>query len=181
MIMVLSCCDLLTVLTHHPVTALLAISCFTEKINRDSGWWSLIDQLSNISLIFSLLALFVANFDRYLSTYHPILHRTSVTKRKRLTLFIFLIIFEIILAVPSINNLVINQVMVLLIFGIMLVLSMLFFNYKLFTIARTSRRRDKVSPQMKKSFCLKKISSCLLAVACLLFYLLQVWSIFYYA
>jgi hypothetical protein len=43
---------------------------------------------------------------------------------------------------------------------------MLFINYKLFRIARKSRRNNRIPPDMKKSFPLKNISSCLLAVAC---------------
>ncbi len=43
---------------------------------------------------------------------------------------------------------------------------MLFINYKLLTIAGKSRRNNGVSPETKKTFSLKNISSCLLAVAC---------------
>ena len=44
---------------------------------------------------------------------------------------------------------------------------MVVINYKLFTIARKSRRNNGISPEMKKTFSLKNISSCLLAVASL--------------
>ena len=45
---------------------------------------------------------------------------------------------------------------------------MLFINCKLSTVARKSRRNNEISPKMKKSFSLKTLSSCLLAVACLM-------------
>jgi hypothetical protein len=43
---------------------------------------------------------------------------------------------------------------------------MLFINYKLFQVVRKSRRNKRISPGIKKTFSLKNISSCLLAVAC---------------
>ena len=44
--------------------------------------------------------------------------------------------------------------------------AMLFINYKLFLVVRKSRRNKRISPDMKNTFSLKNISSCLLAVAC---------------
>jgi hypothetical protein len=43
---------------------------------------------------------------------------------------------------------------------------MLFINYKLFLVVRKSGKNKRISPEMKKSFSLKNISSCLLVVAC---------------
>jgi hypothetical protein len=43
---------------------------------------------------------------------------------------------------------------------------MLFINYKLFAVARKSRRNNGISPEMKKTFSLKNTSSGLMAVAC---------------
>ena len=115
---------------------------------------------------FSLLALLVMNFDRYLATHFPILHRTSVTKGKLLTLFTFLAFILIALSVMSINDLVVSFEVGLLIFLIIYIPPMLFINYKLFTVARKSRNGI-YSPEMRKSFSIKKISSCFLVVACL--------------
>jgi ABC-type molybdate transport system permease subunit len=44
---------------------------------------------------------------------------------------------------------------------------MIFTTYKLFLVVRKSRKNKRISPDMKKTFSLKNISSCLLAVACL--------------
>ena len=167
-IMILSCCDLLVVLTNHPVVALTAMLWLTEKINVYPGWLVNLLQLSDICICFSLLALFVMNIDRYLATYYPIFHRTSVTKGKVLTFFALLVVLKIMVAAISINKLVVSYDVGLVIFDNIFISLMLFINYKLFTIARKSRRNSELSPDMKKSFSFKNISSCLLAVSCLI-------------
>ena len=169
MIMLLSCCDLLVVLTYHPLTAFTAMLWLTETIKIYSGWLVILLDLSNMVLGLSLLALLVMNFDRYLATHYPIFHRTSVTKGKLLTLFIFLVIYGISISVISINDLVIQYEVGLLICCTIFILPMLFINYKLFRVARKSRRNNGIPPnKMKKSFSWKNISSCLLVVACLM-------------
>ena len=167
MIMVLSCCDLLTVLSNHLFTALVAMLCLTEKINAYPAWLKISQDLLGIFSAFSQVALLVMNVDRYLATHYPIFHRTSVTKWKLLTVFSFAVIIEISVTAISINNLVIPHRVCLLVFFIIFTPPMVFINYKLFTVAGKSRRNNEISPQMKKSFSFKKISSCLLVVACL--------------
>ena len=163
-IMVLSCCDLLVVLTTHTFIALVTMLWLTEKITVYPGWLMICHQLSQTFLGFSLVALLVLSVDRYLATHYPIFHRTSVTKGKLLTLFTFLVIILIALLVMTINNLVIPGALISLIFYIP---PMLFINYKLFKVARKSPKNNGISSEMKKSFSIKKISSCLLVVACL--------------
>ena len=68
------------------------------------------------------------------------------------------------LTAMSTNDFVISYQVGVLIFCIIFILPMLFINYKLFTIARKSRRNN----EMKKSFSLKNISCCLLVIACLM-------------
>ena len=153
------------VLTHHPVTALVTMLWLTEKMNVYPWWLVICYQLSITFLDFSLFALLVLSVDRYLATHYPIFHRTSVTKGKLLTLFSFLVIIVIALLVMTINYLVITYEVNQLIFLIIYIPPMLFINYKLFTVTRKSRKNNGISPEMKKSF--KKISSCLLVVACL--------------
>ena len=162
--MVLSCCDLLVVLTTNPFTGLVAMLWLTEKINVFPGWLMISQALSTMSIGSSLVALFVMNFDQYLATHCPIFHRTSVTKGNLLTLFTFLVIFEITVTAMSTNDFVISHQVCVLIFCIIFILPMLFINYKLLTIARKSRRNN----EMKKSFSLKNISCCLLVMACLM-------------
>ncbi len=166
MIMVLSCCDLLVVLTNHPLAAANAMLWLTGKLVVHPREVIIFKRVSAIVLGFSLVALLVMNFDRYLATYHPIFHRTSVTKGKLLTLLATLIVVELTLYLMSINNFVFPHSLFVLIGLIIISPPMLFINYKLFAIARKSRRNNGVSPEMKKTFSLKNVSSCLLAVAC---------------
>ena len=75
-----------------------------------------------------------------------------------------------------VNNLI-SLHLLALIFLIIVGSPMVFINYKLFTIARKSRRNNRISSEIKKSLSFKNVSSCLLAVAC--FVLLQVPGIIY--
>ena len=168
MIMILSCCDLLVALTSHPTRTLAAILWLTEMFHVYPGWLEILLDLSNICILFSLLALLVMSVDRYLATHYPIFHRASVTKGKLFTLFTVLFFISITVMVQSVRNLVIPYRVGHLIFGILVIPPMLFINYKLFTVARRNRRNKGISPEMKKSFSLKNVSSCLLVVACLL-------------
>ena len=166
MIMILSCCDLLVVSTTHPFMALRVVFWLNERSGVYSHLQLVVFHEQFITFVgFSQLALLVLSVDRYLATHYPILHRTSVTKGKLLTLFTFLVIILIALSAMSINDLVVSFEVGLLIFHIIYIPPMLFINYKLFTVARKSR--NGISPEMKKSFSIKKISSCLLVVACL--------------
>ena len=158
MIMVLSCCDLLVVLSSHPFLTLLAMSWLTGKI-YPYKWMDIPLTLSSEFICLSLLALLVMNFDRYLATYYPIFHRTSVTKGKLFTLFAILNVGAVpMLLLASLN--VISHQVGLLVCCITLAPPMLFMNYKLFTIARKSRRNKGISPEMKITFSLKNVSSC---------------------
>ena len=166
MIMILSCCDLLLVLTNHPLTALIAMLWLTGKLDARHSWIDISQREATIFAGFSLLALLVMNFDRYLATYYPIFHRTSVTKGRLLTLVAILSIFELTLVVMATNDFIFSFHVGVLIFLIIVFPPMIFINYKLITIARKSRRNNRISPEMKKTFSFKNVSSCLLAVAC---------------
>ena len=166
MIMVLSCCDLLSVLSTNPLTALIAMLWLTGKLDVYPSWAVIPLSLSSLCIGFSLVALLVMNSDRYLATYYPIFHRTSVTKRKLLTLLGILSILELLL--EALSETVISAQAGLLTCLIILFPPMIFINCKLFIIARKSRRNKGISPEIKKTLSFKNISSCLLAAACLL-------------
>ena len=168
MIMVLSCCDLLVALTSHPTMTLAAMLWLTEMFNVYPGWLKIQLNVSNICIFSSLLALLVMSVDRYLATHYPLFHRASVTKGKLLTLFTFLFFIQLTVMTISINNLVISYQVGLLMLGILYIPCMLFINYKLFTVARKSRKNKGILPEMKKSFSFRNISGCLLVVGCLL-------------
>ena len=166
MIMVFSCCDLLTVLTNNTLMAFISMSWLTGKLDGNARWAYISLRSTGIFLGFSYFALLVMNFDRYLATSYPIFHRTSVTKGRLLTLLAILIIVDVILAMMSVNNFLISRQVHMLILCILLIPAMLFIDYKLFLVVRKSRKNKRISPEMKKTFSLKNISSCLLVVAC---------------
>ena len=96
MIMVLSCCDLLVVLTNIPLTAVNAMFWLVGKAIKYRSWALVsLDLARLIPIGFSFFALLVMNFERYLATCCPIFHRTSVTKRKLSTLFGVLCITQV--------------------------------------------------------------------------------------
>jgi hypothetical protein len=167
MIMVLSCCDLLAVITNSPLIALLVMIWLYGKLDVNARWAHISLRSTNVFLAFSLFALLVMNFDRYLATSYPIFHRTSVTKRRLLTLLATLIIVEVILKVMSVNDFLISNQWHAAIFFSLFIPPMLFINYKLFLVVMKSRKNKSMSPEIKKTFSLKHISSCLLIVACL--------------
>ena len=167
MMMVLSCCDLLLVLTIHPVIALKAIFWSTGKASVFQNWVTICHEFAIYSIGFSLFALLVMNFDRYLATYYPLFHRTSVTKRGLLTLLGSLIIIEIVLGELARNEVIPYYVQNMIGF-VIIAPAMFFINYKLFRIARKNRRNNGTSPEVKKTFSLKNVSTSLLTTACFL-------------
>ena len=166
MITVLSCCDLLVVLTNIPPMALVAILGMTGKLDVNAEWVRITSQLTHVSVVFSFLALLVMNFDRYLATSYPIFHRTSVTKRRLSTLLGILMFIDLTLAALSLNDSIIPFHVYALIILILLTPPTLYINYKLLKVVRRNRRNNGLQPNLKKSFSLKNVSSCLLAVAC---------------
>ena len=176
MIMVLSCCDLLAVLTNNPLMALILMSWLTGKLDGNARWAYISLSSTGIFFVFSYFALLVMNFDRYLATSYPVFHRTSVTKGRLVTLLAILNIVEIIFTVMSTNDFVISYQVHGLIRCILVIPPMLFINYKLFLVVRKSRRNKRISPDMKKTS-LKNISSCLLAVACVVVLSIP-WSVY---
>ena len=166
MIMILSCCDLLTVLTGHPVTALAAMLWLNGTFNVYPTWLLIFLKSSNIFVASSLLALLVMNFDRYLATHYPLFHRTSVTKRSLLKLLAILNIVSVSVMLTCVNDSISFEVTVLILLAIFFP-PIFFTNYKLFMVARRGRRNNKTSPsEIKVLSSLKYVSSCLLAVAC---------------
>ena len=144
------------------------MSWLTGKLDGNARWPHNSLGSTSIFLVFSLFALFVMNFDRYLATSYPIFHRTSVTKGRLLTLLAILIIVEITLGAMTVNDSVISyqvHVLILSILCILFIPAMLFIKYKLFLVVRKSRKNKRISPEMKKTFSLKNISSCVLVLA----------------
>ena len=71
MIMILACCDFLVVLTYLPFTGVIAMLRLTENVNAAYTRWAFhCLRVSNIFVGFSLTALLMMNFDRYLATHY---------------------------------------------------------------------------------------------------------------
>ena len=166
MILVLSCCDLLAVLNNSPLTVLTAVLWLTESFDVFPTWVVVGSNLTTFFSWCSLLALLVLSLDRYLATYYPIFHRTSVTKGRLLTLLLTFIALAGSLVMTSVNSWLITPQLADIIFMTIFFPSMLSLNYKLFIISR--RRCRSISGTIKRGFSLKRASSCLLAVACFL-------------
>ena len=140
----------------------------TEMFNIYPRWVFNYLKSTAVFVAFSLNALVVMSFERYLATSYPVFYRTSVTKRKLLTLFAVLNIVTVTLVLLCVNEFAISyEVCIFIGFNIYFP-PMLAFNCKLFMVAGKSRRNNKIAPETKKSFSFKNISSCVLAVACFL-------------
>lgn len=166
MIMVISCCDLLVVVSNNPLIAVGCILWLTGKLTLDSKWIFISLKMTNIPIAASLFALLVMSLDRYLATYYPVFHRTRVTKRRLLMLLSMIILFSITLGVLSINHIVFSHPFYILIIFLLFVPPMFFFNCKLFLVARKNSRNNAISPENSAKRSSKIISTCLLVVIC---------------
>ena len=166
MIMVLSCFDLVTVVTNYPGLFVCLISWLTED-NRlfpeMRMYWHFVSMLFG----FSFDVLLVMSIERYLGAYHPIFHRTSVTRRRLLTVLAILLIVHATLDLISVKDILIPRAIVLIISITAVFPPLVYLNFKLFKICRDVRRRKAASPGKRAIINLKSISSCSLAVACL--------------
>jgi hypothetical protein len=178
MILVLSCLDLVTVITSHPVLVLQLVLWLNERHNL-AAKMNIYLHFTCVFLGFSLLALLVMNIERYLGVYYPIFHRTSVTRRRLLTLLAILFILPTKLIILSTNDLVISFPVALIIFIAIVYPPLVYINYKLFKISRKVRRNNIMSSEVKRKVNTKSISTCLLVVACLM--LLTISSSWYLA
>ena len=169
MIMVLSCFDLVAVVTSHLGILLYLISWLREELNLLSKMKTLLN-ISGAFLLFSFLALFVMSIERYLGAYYPIYHRTSVTRRRLLTLLAILLMPTAFMYIISRNGLVIPVVAFVLIFMTLFLPPFTFVNFKLFIIARKVHRGKRaISPAgAKTTMNFKSISTGLWMVACLM-------------
>ena len=116
MIMVLSCFDLVAVITNHPGLLLYLISWLKEDHDLLSIWWTYLE-LVIAFLGTSLSALLVMSIERYLGVYYPIFHRTSVTRHRLLIFLAILLIYQSTLHVISTNDMIIPRPLKIIIFN----------------------------------------------------------------
>ena len=167
MIMVLSCFDLVAVVTNYPGILLFLIAWLREDYDLFVKIIPIYMNISAIFLVFSLLALLVMNVERYLGAYYPIFHHTSVTRRKLITLLTILSMPSAVMYIISRYIFVdVKYPIYVIIFMVLFVPPFIFVNFKLFAIARKLHRQRAVSPGKKTTANLKNISTGLWAVVC---------------
>ena len=167
MIMVLSCFNFAGVITNQPATLLYLIFWLREDYDLLIKIKTYVHFVT-VFLAFSFHVLLVISFERYLGAYYPIFHRTSVTKRRLLTLLAILLTVNTVFHVISANDMIISRAFSIVIFVICLFPPLLYFNFKLFKSSREVRQRNVISPKKGMTMNLKSISTCWLVLACLL-------------
>ena len=167
MIVVLSCFDLVTVVTIYPGILLYLISWLREDYDLLLKM-KIYLHISEGILGFSFLALLVMNIERYLGTYYPIFHHTSVTKRRLLTLLAILLIPTIVLYIMSRNALIVPDAAYLIAYNALFFPPIMFVNFKLFIIVRKVHREGAASPGKRTTKNFKNISMGLWAVVILM-------------
>ena len=178
MIMMLSCFDLVAVVTTYPTLLLYLISWLREDYDLLSKMTIYMGSTS-VFIAFSCLALLVMSIERFLGAYYPIFHRTSVTRRRLLTLLAILVTTTAVKCLMSINGLVIPFPVTITIFLGLFLPPFMFVNFKLFTIVRKLHRERAASPEKRTTKNLKTVSTALWVVACLV--LLSIPATFYIA
>ena len=169
MMMVLSCCDLLTVVTYSSVLIAYFIIRFTEHKYKSNTTLTIYWQFCYIPVGLSMVSLMTMCIERYLGVYYPIFHKTSVTRRRLLILLAIFTILPTTTTIISTNDLVISVEVALSIYMAIFIPPFIFFNYKLFKFSRKMRRQNATSPEKRRKIRLQNVSTCLLAVACLVF------------
>ena len=169
MIMVLSSCDLLTVVTCSLVMLFDFIVRFSENnvlYAKLTTYWDLLVLPSGLSM----LTLMLICIERYFGVCYPIFHKTSVTRRKMLTLLAIFFILPTTITIICVNDLVISIGVGLSIYMAIYVPPFIFFNYKLFKISRKMCRQNATSSEKRRKIILKHINTCLLVVGCLVLF-----------
>ena len=173
MVLVLACFDLAVVVVFPPLLIMAAISNW-----MDFSWdvCSMETYYIEHLFSFSLTALFTLCLERYLALVYPFFHRRKVTKSK---LTITLLILQVPFGIPYFSRLTTNSKSYIESCVLALVVSFFFaiivLNYKIFRVVEELRKRamiqlgnlngsDEHNAQAKRV----KVSSCLLALVCLL-------------
>ena len=175
MVMVLSCFDLLTVITNNPALLIILISSLMEDYDLLPKLMTYL-HISGVFLAFPFFTLLVMSIERYLGVYYPIFHHTSVTRRRLLTFLAILLTSTIVMFTISRGSLVISSSLNLIILMVLFLPPFIFINFKLFIIARKVHRERAVSPEKRKRKNLKNISTALWVVGCLMLFYIP-WSL----
>ena len=164
MIMVLSCVDLMAVISIHLCQLTFSVLWLTKNESLLTHFKKFMF-LSKMFIAFSVLTLLVMNIDRYLAVFYPLFHLTSVTPRRLLVLQGVLFLYPITLRVLVATDVLYEPTPPLILLATVLP-ALLFINFKLYAVVRKAQKSNAVSPQVKKILKSKNISCCFLAVGC---------------
>ena len=183
MIFVQACFDLAVVVVIHPLIIFQIISGWLSMNITKSDWVSYFYILTE----FSFIALLTMTLERYLALMYPFFHQKFVTKPRLLNFFMLSqlpsVVSNLLYKSHALQNLACEQAVYLAIFGGLL-LTICILNLKLFHLSRIIRNRadltlgnlDASNSEPRNSdtkkfkltlASLKKISTCLLVLACL--------------
>ena len=147
MTMVLSCFDLMTAAANYSATMVYLISWLKEDYDLLFSWKVYLNFLT-VFHGYSFYVILVMSIERYLGAYYPIFHRTSVIRRRLLTLVaIFVIVHTIVYLMISINYVMVSWALATMISVVVVFSPLAYFNFKLFKISREVRRRKATSPE----------------------------------
>ena len=176
MILILSCVDLAVVTITHPFLISSAIYFSLEEIN-------VVRELvrgtaSYILFAFSMSALFTLNVERFLALICPFFHQALVTKTRLVCFLAFLtIVIAVLPQLVYLNGKATIVYILMVVFLSLFLFSFIYFNYKMFTIAKSKRDDGRVTPtttarptnerRKRRILNLKNISTCSLAGGCI--------------
>ena len=164
MTMVLSCFDLVAVVTIYPGILLFLIAWLREDYDLLFKVMIYLN-VSGLFFVLSPLTLLVMNIERYLGACYPIFHHTSVTRRRLLTFLVILLIPSAVVYMISRCG-VISYPIFFMISMVIFVPPFIFVNFKLFAIARKLHRERAIAAGKRTAANFKNISTPLWAVGC---------------
>ena len=177
MILVLSCFDLVVVVVTHPFLIVSTIYFSPKEVNatRENAR----KFISFILYGLSMIALFTLNVERFLAITYPFFYQASVTKVRLVCFEAFLMAILVCLSpFYFIRKSIVNSVIAT--FIPLFLLLFVYSNCKLFVIAKSKRRNERIASLAaetsavdktvkKRILNLKNISTCSLAVCCFFF------------
>ena len=140
MIMVLSCFDLVSVATNYSGILIYLISWLKEDCDLSLEMRIYLDFVR--VFVERTFDVFLAiSIERYMGAYHPIFHRTSITKRRLLTLLAILLIVHTTLYMISTNNMIISKAYVMVVCIVAVISLLVYLNFKLFKFSSEVRQK----------------------------------------
>lgn len=166
---ILSCVDLLTVATNPPALILELTLWIGEKDFPSNVRF--VTHYFHIFTSFSSFTLLLVCVERYMGAYHPVFHRSKITKPLLVKLeFVFLFISSISFSLSLASWYIASAVL----FNLLFVIPFFYVNIKLHVIVKEHRRTKATTPEnrlhflRKKNLSLKTISTCLILCAFIL-------------